>query len=97
MDYTSLGKVQYILVENQIPILDTIYTDSVELTYVSPGNTTEKIKKDLLEATRASIEITPKAEIYSLQTLANYFCLTPKTCLLYLFIISAIYNFCFIL
>lgn len=64
MDYTSLGKVQYILVENQIPILDTIYTDSVELTYVSPGNTTEKIKKDLLEATSASIEITPKAEIY---------------------------------
>lgn len=64
MDYTSLGKVQYILAENQIPILDTIYTDSVEITYVSPADTTDKIKKELLEATSASIEITPKSEIY---------------------------------
>ena len=64
MDYTSLGKVQYLLAENQIPILDTIYTDLVEMTYISPVDQTDKIQKSLLEATSATIQITPKSEIY---------------------------------
>ncbi len=64
MDYTSLGKVQYILSEKQIPILDTIYTDLVEMTYISPAASGDKIQKDLLEATSATIEITPKSETY---------------------------------
>lgn len=64
MEYTFLGKVQYILAEEDIPIIDTNYTDYVEMTYVSPIDKIENIKKGLLEVTSGTIEITPKKEVY---------------------------------
>lgn len=64
MDYTFLGKVQYILSEEKVPIIDTNYTDVVEMTYVSPIVQDDKIQKQLLEATSASVDIRPEDEVY---------------------------------
>ena len=64
MDYTSLGKIQYILSEEQVPIVDTTYTDVVEMTYIDPNPESKKIEKQLLEATSASIKIIPKEQVY---------------------------------
>lgn len=64
MDYTTLGKVQYLLSEEQIPILDTIYTDNVKMIYVSPIDLNDSMQKKLMEATNGTIEVIPQNEVY---------------------------------
>lgn len=64
MDYTSLGKIQYLLSEEDIPIVDTNYTDSVDMTYITPIAQDDKIRKGLMEATSGTIDIRPKDEVY---------------------------------
>lgn len=64
MDYTSLGKIQYLLSEENIPILDTNYSDSVEMTYITPVDQDDKIRKQLMEATSGTVTINPKNEVY---------------------------------
>lgn len=64
IDYTALGKVQYLLSEEQIPILDTIYTDIVKMIYISPINLNDSIQKKLMEATNGDIKIIPQNKVY---------------------------------
>lgn len=64
MDYTTLGKVQYLLSEEQIPILDTIYTDIVKIIYVSPIDINDSMQKKIKETTNGTIEIIPHNEVY---------------------------------
>lgn len=64
MDYTTLGKVQYLLSEEQIPILDTIYTDIVKIIYVSPIDINDSMQKKIIETTNGTIEIIPHNEVY---------------------------------
>lgn len=64
MDYTILGKVQYLLSEEKIPIIDTNYTDIVDMNFVSPINKSGVIQSKLMEATNGSIDIFPKEELY---------------------------------
>ncbi len=61
IDYTDAGKIQYILAQNKIPILDSEYTDKVVITAVCPLETAEKLKAELTEATggRAGLQETP--------------------------------------
>lgn len=64
LDYSFYGKLQYILSEEQVPIVDTNFTDTVEMTYVSPVDKNDNIQKQLMEATSGNIEIIPKNELY---------------------------------
>lgn len=64
MDYTTLGKIQYLLSEEQIPILDTIYTDVVKMIYVSPVDVNNSLQEKLMEVTNGNIEIAPQNELY---------------------------------
>lgn len=50
-DYTGLGKIQYILAEMDIPVLNTEYTDSVEMTALIPVWKFQEFEKRLTEAT----------------------------------------------
>lgn len=50
-DYTGLGKIQYILGENGIPVTDSVYTDVVELDCIVPSAELMHIKEALTEGT----------------------------------------------
>ena len=57
-EYGDLGKIQYILGERKITILDSVYTDKVQLTCVIPVGELTKVQKEITEGTgaRASME-----------------------------------------
>ena len=57
-DYTGLGKIQYVLGERQISILDSVYTDKVELEALVPEEMMKEIEEELTEKTngRAKLE-----------------------------------------
>ena len=58
-DYNGVGKIQYLIGENQIPVLESEYTDKVRFQVILPMSETEHFQKLLTEATnaRASQEI----------------------------------------
>lgn len=57
-DYTGLGKIQYILGEQKISILDSIYTDKVELIAMVPAEKLGRIKSELTEGTNGRAVLT---------------------------------------
>lgn len=61
-DYTDLGKIQYLLGNNGIPVLDSRYTDKVELIVRVPLEASDSLVKELTESTgaRAVIEYLEK-------------------------------------
>lgn len=54
-----MGKIQYLIGENKIPVLESEYTDKVRFQVLLPMSETEHFQKLLTEATnaRASQEI----------------------------------------
>lgn len=62
-DYTSLGKVQYILGKNDIPIKDTLYTDAVEFLVAVAASSKDSLVNELTEGTNGSANITEKEKI----------------------------------
>lgn len=57
-DYTGLGKIQYILGEQKITIMDSVYTDKVELIAMVPTEKLGQIKSALIEGTNARATLT---------------------------------------
>lgn len=59
-DYTGLGKIQYILGQRQIPIVNSIYTDSVELELLIAEEEWPRVQAEITEGTngQASMEVT---------------------------------------
>ena len=57
-EYGDLGKIQYILGERKITILDSVYTDKVQLTCVIPVEELTAVQEEITEGTgaRASME-----------------------------------------
>ena len=49
-DYTDVGKIQYLLAQNEIPTLDSVYTDTVTLHVLFPLDRFPSLKADILEA-----------------------------------------------
>ena len=49
-DYSGLGKVQYILAEAELPILDSEYGEGVDLTILVPFDQAGAAEKKLIEA-----------------------------------------------
>ena len=58
-DYTGLGKIQYLLGQRNITILDSQYSDQVVLTVLIPEEGKERLLKELTDLTngRAGIEV----------------------------------------
>ncbi len=50
-DYTGVGKIQYLLGQKKITVLDSVYTDKVTFFVLVPEDGEENLKKELLEAT----------------------------------------------
>lgn len=50
-DYTGLGKIQYILAQRGITVLDTVYTDKVEMEALVPLKEGKTLKAEITEGT----------------------------------------------
>ena len=50
-DYNGIGKLQYVGMQNNIAILDTQYTDKVQMILLVPIEQTESLLKEVTEAT----------------------------------------------
>ena len=50
-DYTGLGKIQYILGQRGIKILDSVYTENVELDVLLPEDTVQSVMAEITEGT----------------------------------------------
>ncbi len=64
MDYTDVGKVQYILSGLPVQTLESRYTDKAEFDIRVPKEQEESVKKKLTEATCARTGITIKGSGY---------------------------------
>ncbi len=58
-DYPGLGKIRYLAADLHIPVLDTQYTDVVELTVITPDEQADAFRKKVTEATSAAAELIP--------------------------------------
>lgn len=63
-DYQGLGKIQYIIGENKIPLLDSQYTDVVTLQVLLPVGDKERFAAELTEGTNGRTRIEEKEELY---------------------------------
>lgn len=63
-EYTDLGKIQYILAQNQVTVENTEYTDKVEIQALFPEEEKETLKKVLTEGTGGRINMEEREEIY---------------------------------
>ena len=59
-DYTTFGKIQYILAQRELKILDTV----VELEVLIPKTELEQVMHAITEGTNAQADMTPKEECY---------------------------------
>ena len=64
MDYTDLGKVQYLLAQNEVFIEETEYTDKVIIHALFPKEEKETLKKKITEATSGRVGAQEGEEVY---------------------------------
>ena len=64
MDYTDLGKVQYLLAQNEVLIEETEYTDKVIIHALFSEEEKEMLKKKIIEATSGRVGIQEGEEVY---------------------------------
>ncbi len=50
-DYAGIGKIQYILAQRKIPVLDTRYTEKVEIAVMVPEEDVGRLKAEITEGT----------------------------------------------
>lgn len=64
-DYNGIGKLQYVAAQLEAAVLNTLYTDKVQMVLLVPSSFTEKVKKEVTEATSGQAVITQeKDEVY---------------------------------
>lgn len=63
-DYTGFGKIQYILAQRNLSILDTIYTDKVEIEVLIPIGQIGMVKAEITEGTNGQAKIEEGEECY---------------------------------
>lgn len=63
-DYTGLGKIQYILCQESIPVLDTLYTENVDIVTFVPDEREKEIINKITEATNAKSQIKKECEMW---------------------------------
>lgn len=63
-DYTGLGKIQYILGQRGLQILDSIYTDKVDLEVLLPEDVIGEVMAEITEGTNGQAVMELKEECY---------------------------------
>ena len=63
-DYTGLGKIQYILGQRGLTVLDSIYTDKVELEVLLPVEKVKPVLEEITEGTNGQAILEMKEECY---------------------------------
>lgn len=63
-DYTGLGKIQYILGQRGIQILDSIYTDHVVLEVLLPEEQIKNVMDEIIEGTNGQATLELQEECY---------------------------------
>ena len=63
-DYTGVGKIQYILAQNQIITLDTQYTDKVQVSAMVPQEKLDSIVAEITEGTSGRAELLEGDPVY---------------------------------
>lgn len=62
-DYNGLGKLQYLIAQRGLTVLDTIYTEKVELVCMIPVEELESVEKEITEATNGNADISLGEEV----------------------------------
>ncbi len=63
-DYTGLGKIQYLLGQRGITVLDTVYTDKVEMEILVPEREKEQVKTEITEGTNGQAALKEGSTCY---------------------------------
>ena len=63
-DYTGLGKLQYLLGQQKIPVLQTDYTDQVSLRVILPASREAGFRRDVTEATSGKADVQTLDSLY---------------------------------
>lgn len=56
-DYNGLGKIQYLIAQNDLTSIDIVYTEKVEMILMVPCELKEKTEKDITEVTSGNAHI----------------------------------------
>ena len=56
-DYTGLGKLQYMIAQKNLTIINTLYTEKVELLLMVPIEEKEKVEQEIIEMTGGKADI----------------------------------------
>ncbi len=67
-DYTGLGKIQYIAANEGVNIMDTQYTDNVNIIIVCDSERYESFTKKVIEATAGKADITKAEDVVFYET-----------------------------
>lgn len=63
VEYTELGKLQYTLTEEQIPIMDIDYAEKVSISMIVPKEKEKKIQEKITEITKNQAKVEEKREV----------------------------------
>lgn len=63
-DYTGLGKIQYILGQRGMAVVDTVYTDKVEMVALTPQKEADAVKAEITEGTNGQAVLQEKDSCY---------------------------------
>lgn len=63
-DYNGIGKIQYILAQSNITVLNTDYTDKVVLEVLAPAESTAQLKADITEGSNGRAGLEEKGCVY---------------------------------
>lgn len=61
-DYNGIGKLQYVAGQLELAVLDTVYTDKVQMLLLVPEELCDRVKKEVTEATAGQAVITQEKE-----------------------------------
>lgn len=56
-DYNGLGKLQYLIAQQGITLIDTVYTEKVELFCMVPSEKVAETEKEIIEATSGKADV----------------------------------------
>lgn len=63
-DYNGIGKIQYLLAQMQIPVMDTEYTDAVAVEVIVPCAGVKALKAGITESTNGKAVFEEAGELY---------------------------------
>ncbi|MGN1377714.1 MAG: YigZ family protein [Dorea sp.] len=63
-DYTGLGKIQYILAQRNLKVLDTEYTDKVDIYVLVPESIQKEVQDALVEGTNGQVKMQVLQDCY---------------------------------